>query len=214
VQKTALATVTFHPRQDVQKQFTSVAIHGVMVPMSVVITAHHRDARRNEALGVNVGTRQSRAAKKIEQLFPAKEVQEEALKSFSWTPLWNHRRASFLFFFVMGLLALTSSVSRLHSPLTDSAVMLVCGGMMAAGRPSAYVLSILFWAVRWLWVSAFPAFVNLWESAASISSWVVLAVSVVWLIIPVVWLLGGHQVEIARKKLLATSDEVRTKKLF
>ena len=85
---------------------------------------------------------------------------------------------------------------------------------MAAGRPSAYVLSILFWAVRWLWVSAFPAFVNLWESIASISSWVVLAVSVVWLIIPVVWLLGGHQVEIARKKLLATSDEVRTKKLF
>lgn len=150
----------------------------------------------------------------IEKLFPAKEIQEEALKSFSWSPLWNHRRASFLFYILIGILALTSVVSYLLHPLIDGAVMLGCGILMAARKPSAYVFSILFWAARWFWVSAIPALANLWESITKISSWMGLAVSVIWLVMPVIWFLGGHQVEVARSRLLGTSYEDRRTKLF
>lgn len=138
---------------------------------------------------------------KLDILFPPAAIQEEAKNSFSWLPLWNHRRASFLFTLCMGPLSYWSIVDTAIQPAVEAALFVVCGTLMLAGKPSAYILGIALWGMRWVFVSAVPAILVMGDALFSISTWIRAIVALLVLVVPSIWLLGGHQVETVRNRI-------------
>jgi hypothetical protein len=138
-------------------------------------------------------------AERLRHVFAQETYAKEAAESFSWSPLWNHRRGSILFIGGVGVLTALGVTRFVMGAWVDAMLLLLVSSAMTLGQPKAYSLASGYWAIRYLKLSLLPQLAEVVDSNFSPVALLAVLIGLLWLIFPLIWFVGGFQVETLRR---------------
>ena len=138
-------------------------------------------------------------AERLRKAFSQETYAKEAAESFRWSPLWNHRRGSILFSGGLGILTALGITGFVVGMWIDAALLVLCAIAMTLGQPKAYYLASGYWVLRYLKLSLLVQLGAVVDTNFTPSALLAMAFGLLWLIFPLIWFVGGFQVETLRK---------------
>jgi len=81
----------------------------------------------------------------------------------------------------------------------DAILLVVLSIAMTFGQPKAYVIAAVYWVLRYLKLSLLVQLGEIVDSNFSPVALLAVLIGLLWLIFPLIWFVGGFQVETLRK---------------
>jgi len=141
-------------------------------------------------------------SERLRNVFAQETYAREAAESFRWSPLWNHRRGSILFSGGLGILTALGITGFVVGMWIDAALLVLCAIAMTLGQPKAYYLASGYWVLRYLKLSLLVQLGAVVDTNFSPSALLAVLIGSLWLIFPLIWFVGGFQVETLRRRIL------------
>jgi len=84
----------------------------------------------------------------------------------------------------------------------DAILLVVLSIAMTFGQPKAYVIAAVYWVLRYLKLSLLVQLGAVVDTNFSPPALMAVLIGSLWLIFPLIWFVGGFQVETLRRRIL------------